>query len=476
PKKDKPKKDKPKKDDSCSAKGGKGKGKKGKGGKNQCKEECRPVKVWEDNELKILQAQLGGNVKGKREVPLNISELSVGGLERRAPPKQPTTGKKPAPKKAAPKKPAGQSQSQGKIYTKDINFCGDITVSQKYPSKDMLLKLLKNGRPPKYKPRVIYSAKDPSVCDNFVLGRQPASIASKFPSGNDAKKNPDTRLEVEHVLEGQVVSNFFDNINKDDGKKFHNPYDKKGPDVDFCTYIRAYWHKTPQSLLPKLDDNLPTKSVALQLPSDKKHYDEFFLLQGAANNVKADAWVGQELVWSANDQMKKLINRKDFGQMSKPMGQTGLIRAIQKYKFVMYMYQYHTKAPVKKALVAQANRVGKKIGELDKELGSLTFKNLQSQDNKKKFEQNYTPKNLEKRWKQWMKKTTQKAIDETEDYLEKQMKHFVERKKGLEAERKKLPKNDQKKRDRYTKAIGFIKEMKTTYEKNVKKTKWTNPF
>jgi hypothetical protein len=90
-------------------------------------------------------------------------------------------------------------------------------------------------------------------------------------NGKAFKKDPSTRYEVEHVLEWQLVTGFFDWMNiiyHDKQQKFGKPNGSAGQLVDFCGLWNGILAKsfpmpgkaTPQSPLEHIRQEYPSKT------------------------------------------------------------------------------------------------------------------------------------------------------------------------------------------------------------------------
>lgn len=103
---------------------------------------------------------------------------------------------------------------------------------------------------------------------------------------NQFEKVPETQggqYEIEHILEWQVVTGFFDWLDKHfKGQKFPDPTGSNT--IDFCTYFENTWGSQTFTIA----ENHPTATdakdhLALQYPHSKKFEDEFVWLQKDIN-------------------------------------------------------------------------------------------------------------------------------------------------------------------------------------------------
>ncbi|PGH05236.1 hypothetical protein AJ79_06847 [Helicocarpus griseus UAMH5409] len=451
PKKKDPKKKDPKKEndpprDSCPVNNGGKKGKKGKrdkggnggngskGSNSNCVS-CGSVKIWKPDEVKALEALLNNKQRNKREVPLNISEQSVG-LEKRG--------------------------------SKKVNFCGafsgGIKLRRLYDSRSGLVTKLKNRGLDKNR---ILTAMNPEQCDDFAIKVQDLSADSKSPKST---KNNDLALETEHVIEAQVISRFFDEeMYKEGEDNFCDPYNA-GKAVDFCTHFVGFWHHTPRGFVQGVKDT-PSEEIAKQLPGTDEFVEEFLLFPAAANKAKANAW-GNTGAILIEKKMPDLIKADDFKD---DIERSKMLEAIVKFKSVMWSYQYQTTKEFKDILEKQATRLGKKLGELDDKLDRAQFTGQTSTGKgQRTYAQDYTRLGLEEKWNIWLRKVNGQAISNTNRYFKNVVPVFTRRLEELEAESKKAGLS-QTQKDNYKIVIGYVKKLIQEYKK-MRQTKWENVF
>jgi hypothetical protein len=130
-----------------------------------------------------------------------------------------------------------------------------------------------------------YGYVQPDVCDDFVF-----RAATKPAAGI-----PVTDYEVEHILEWNVVTRFFDWVrDQKPGNVFENPdKGKKGKKVDFCEYWKQTWTtKDVQSQTFKITDGSPDSDgkamgvldhLASAVPGRDNFLDEFVYLHELLN-------------------------------------------------------------------------------------------------------------------------------------------------------------------------------------------------
>jgi len=149
---------------------------------------------------------------------------------------------------------------------------------------------------------------DPTDCDNFDFGRIDTPDIAMLAEASKAVKGLTKsvfELQVEHVLEAQLISQFLDGL-ANQKKTLPNPDTRKknspttAPiNIEFCDYFEIFWNPpvdaTPLQLsdqIPARKTNVESKKFALQwlmleFPDNKYKTEEFVLLGETANNMKS---------------------------------------------------------------------------------------------------------------------------------------------------------------------------------------------
>ncbi|PGH15130.1 hypothetical protein AJ79_02656 [Helicocarpus griseus UAMH5409] len=355
----------------------------------------------------------------------------------------------------------GKKKGKGKV----ISFCDkELHISQDYPSTGEFESRLKTFKGLKdvndFKGKLVYAAADPYSCDDFVIHPEEFSAMSKFP---DYKH--DLYPQVEHVLEGQVLGRFIDHLHANKGATYGDPYDQK-QNVKFCQYFDAFWQKAPGDIIA-VDGTTPAETLAAQLPGMKTFVDEFLLFPKVPNVMKGAAWGTTSILFS--DEMVGDINADDV--ITAKFQESRVVRATQRFKAIMWVYQYHTDAQVTKILKKQANRLGEHLENVEEKLKEATFKGNDNLEKTQKYDRNYEKKNLKEEWEKWLVIANDQAIDKVEKYMDAA---FPEFEKALKSLRGKTGKTDTEKQT-IARVIRIIEALIKEY-KEMKKTKWVNAF
>ncbi|EFQ97753.1 hypothetical protein MGYG_00794 [Nannizzia gypsea CBS 118893] len=345
---------------------------------------------------------------------------------------------------------------------KGIKICGLQVSTDAYPPGSKLTET------PGVAKNIIFALSNPNSCGDFDLGKRSNERydTTYSPEGNNiVSKNQ--LLETEHVLEGQVIDIFFQNMSMTLPEQYDDPYQKSTKDkVDLCKYIAPYWstkNKNPLPTVKGVTKNGP-QLIANQYPTKSKWQEEFFLLPKGVNGLKGIVWGNRTILKNG---LKADLD-KDFltGELQKSKH----VRAIMKFKDVMSMYKYHNDSAVVDVLKLQAGRISNTLGDLEKSLEGLDFK---GHNTKKKIWRDYKPKDLQKKWDEWIKKHTDDTIARTNKFFAANYDDMVAARKELEkVDKSKMSKDHRK---RYKKVIQYHKSAEKAY-RYLKKVEWRNPF
>lgn len=106
-------------------------------------------------------------------------------------------------------------------------------------------------------------------------------------NGGSFTKQTTTKYEVEHILEWQLVTGFFDWMNEEHYSKKRKFDDPKNPanKVDFCTYWVGTWKDTKAFAIPgKTNALTPLDYVRQEFPSKTNEFqNEFTWLEKPLN-------------------------------------------------------------------------------------------------------------------------------------------------------------------------------------------------
>ncbi|KAK2883385.1 hypothetical protein FQN49_000025 [Arthroderma sp. PD_2] len=517
-------------------------------GKKGCRE-CNYVRAWNDEDFDgdDVESPEGSGENG------SVHDVAARGaaapdwesqaLERRAKPKSKTTtttrGKPTATTTKGKPTATGKKHSGGN--GKKVKFCELETHTGNYPGGSDLGKHKKARQAD-----LIHALKNPS-CGDFDFGPQPQSdYASKYKKYGQKNKingvsthNRNLVLASEHVLEAQMIGIFAKNISDEAGNVFPDPY-SDGPMVNFCDYMNAYWNDTNNNPYPTIMKNnqpvtkIATQWIADEYPTTKYMIEEFFLLPNDVNGIKKRTWshhaifadkplaaTPTTITKSKSTTVKKSTSttapkstststsysfeaalRSDDFLTKKDLGESMVVEAIVRFKDVMSAYKYQATPAVQDILEVQAGRISSILDSLDEATEKLNFR-----DHKppplRRFKYNYNPRNLKKKWDEWIKKHTEDSIAHIESFLatqyskytaarmrlEKSYKDVKEEAKEYEKANKNKKKNaaEQKvydtkmenykaDKERYETVIKYLKDLEETYTEMKKNTKWRNPF
>lgn len=205
-----------------------------------------------------------------------------------------------------------------------------------------------------------------------------------------AADTPDSNYEAEHVLETQLIKQFFQELDQTIGP-FTNPDPSKVTtvgSVKFCTLVSSLWNIQPVAI-PGLDTAsgtgallTPYNHVAAQFPTKTWKQDEYVRLDKTINSpAKASAWAGTSTA-------HKQIQIADFkrwigGDPNDPNDRvnqdnpnyTGLItnidgaeKIMKSLRAIVGSHLYHNDALVLSILRNQKARVGEVLRRLDTEI------------------------------------------------------------------------------------------------------------
>lgn len=122
-----------------------------------------------------------------------------------------------------------------------------------------------------------YGFKKLDQCDDFEFE------ATDDPAANSNSKD----YQIEHVLEWQLVTGFFDHLNNELGKdKFDNPEPKKTDKMDFCKFWKATWTGPfeVQFSIDGSESRSPLTHLASAFPGTSNKIEEFVWVQTTLNS------------------------------------------------------------------------------------------------------------------------------------------------------------------------------------------------
>ncbi|OTB14128.1 glycoside hydrolase family 18 protein [Daldinia sp. EC12] len=230
------------------------------------------------------------------------------------------------------------------IELKRSNLCG-ISIEVKYPT----------GGDAKVQNNPVYGFKRPDVCEDYNFGS---------PLGARVNTNPATGYDSEHILEFQLLQQFFNHLNNTLGP-FKHPNTTISENITFCELVKEQWEISPIPI-PGLETSkgvgaslTPTDHVAQQFPTDRWKTEEFVILEREINNGKGRAWGrkgkgGRETqIIDTSKWMVTLHELQNAGKMIKAM------------RNLIGLRMYHSDAHISDILKQQKDRVGNVLELLD---------------------------------------------------------------------------------------------------------------
>ncbi|KAF3492377.1 uncharacterized protein GIQ15_01894 [Arthroderma uncinatum] len=339
---------------------------------------------------------------------------------------------------------------------KDVKLCGIEVRTENYPSGGELMKT--KG----ISDDIIYALEDPTDCGNFDFGKRSNNMHTVY---TDPDLSNGLRLATEHVIEAQLIDQFFTNTSKTLKETLPDPFDKSGKKkVDLCTYIKAFW----------------AQWIADQYPTTHQWPEEFLLLPNDVNRLKADVWKTKvkNIVGSAFlDPLTKAqsIHKNDFLK-TKELHESKHVIALVKFKDMMSVYRYHNEPRVIEIFKKQSGRISSILETLEDAMESLPFGGQNTPHANR-----YKPQGLSLKWKTWIKQHADYRMSVFDSFFTTNYPKFVQARIRLEAELKKLKDKKSKKpldckaQERYELVIGYHNDAEAAYT-DMRTTAWTNPF
>lgn len=174
-----------------------------------------------------------------------------------------------------------------------------------------------------------------------------------------------------------------------------------------------------------------------------------------------------------------------------------LVKAIIRFKDVMFAYKYMAMDDTQNVLKEQAHRISNTLNQLDTATRAIDFQSISAN-----FHLNYAQQDLQKQWDEWIKKHTEDTIKKVEKFFDEQYSHYTDARVGLEKDLKaaiKAAEDEEKKnrgkklnsqqqmavdakkaehkaqKERYETVIQYLIDLEKAYT-DMKKTPWKNPF
>ncbi|KAH7393076.1 hypothetical protein BKA66DRAFT_439188 [Pyrenochaeta sp. MPI-SDFR-AT-0127] len=178
-------------------------------------------------------------------------------------------------------------------------------------------------------------------------------------SGTKRNTGKKSKYDSEHVMEWQIVTDFFAKMYANGGTKYSHPDPARGnQSVDYCTYWIESWNFDPQQSF-SIDNGpalTPFQHIASVYPSNKNHKAEMIALQKNINSpAKANLFNDNTpTVWS-KDEFPKLIVKDRY-------------KVLERLRLLLGAKKYLTETKVKDIFKAQKERMGAILDKLDTEM------------------------------------------------------------------------------------------------------------
>ncbi|KAK2597436.1 hypothetical protein QQS21_005984 [Conoideocrella luteorostrata] len=197
----------------------------------------------------------------------------------------------------------------------------------------------------------IYGYHEPNNCNSFRWGNPlPSRVAG-------------IEYNSEHILEAQMIKDFFLYINREHGAAFSNPIQGKTGNVEFCTYVDELFDVTAVANIDSARGNnanlKPIEHIVAQFPTDTWHQNEYVSLQATINSpIKNNAWADNRVV-NTNSWLRPKNRESIFTA-------PGARKAFKKMRDAIGSRYYHNDLEVYTILRAQKKRVGDILDLLDR--------------------------------------------------------------------------------------------------------------
>ncbi|KAM7212522.1 putative glycosyl hydrolases family 18 protein [Rhypophila decipiens] len=191
---------------------------------------------------------------------------------------------------------------------------------------------------------------DPTNCNNFAFGTQAAT---------NPNRRPVSAFATEHILELQMIPQFFDKLNTDFGQTINafKPDRAAGSKTNLCTALKELWTsgRAATSRLNIADtggahEGYPVQLVLPVLPGNGNFLNELVLLESEVNGAKA-------LMFSNNN--AAVITKLQAAMVSDPNS------ALKNLKNFYGALLYLDNTQVRNILITQSARIRTRLQNLD---------------------------------------------------------------------------------------------------------------
>ncbi|ORY64854.1 glycosyl hydrolases family 18 protein-like protein [Pseudomassariella vexata] len=190
----------------------------------------------------------------------------------------------------------------------------------------------------------VYGYVQPGVCNNFDFDGN-----RDYPAAADLEDG----WATEHILELQLVSQFFDNLQSRLGSSLPNYNPGGNGKQNMCQVLRTLWQGVTENQRPVFDGKTrdPVNHVLAVLPGNDNNYkNEFVLLDSSVNTAKERMFSGDATIQN-DDTMRGYDGDGD--------------RAVKNLKDVMTAMKYLQDSTIASHLLAQKVRIGDRLRDLD---------------------------------------------------------------------------------------------------------------
>ncbi|KAI0108999.1 carbohydrate-binding module family 18 [Nemania sp. FL0031] len=294
----------------------------------------------------------------------------------------------------------------------------------------------------------VYGYVDPDKCNDFSFdGDRP------YPTSNT-----EDGWATEHILELQLISQFFDKLDGQLGRTLPN-YAPGGSGMQtLCQAVKALWVGVPQDQRFALDGVTrdPVDHVLAVLPGNDNNYlSEFVLLDKGVNTAKERMFSGDATIQN-EDTMAQYDGEGD--------------RGVKNLKDVMTAMKYLQDTTIASRLRAQKERIAARLRELDTNL----LPNWNRVNRNGGQYGNWVPLNLEGRWNTFISDkcatARTKAVAHIDEHIGRLVQGFVNDFQKGQAEKQAEAGDEHLKN-----LIEKVEKLQTEWTR-YKPISWTNPF
>ncbi|KAI0595746.1 carbohydrate-binding module family 18 [Biscogniauxia sp. FL1348] len=294
----------------------------------------------------------------------------------------------------------------------------------------------------------VYGYVNPNECNDFSFdGSRP------YPTSNT-----EGGWATEHILELQLISQFFDDANNNIGKNLPNYAPGMSGMQDLCQALNTLWVGVPDDQRFAMDGvkRDPVNHVLAVLPgNDNQYLSEFVLLDKGVNTAKERMFSGDATI--QNDDT-----------MAQYVGEGG--RAVKNLKDVMTAMKYLQDSTIATRLRAQKERIAARLRDLD----TVELPNWRRTKRNGDSYGTWVPVSLEGKWNTFISNkcatARSKAITHIDSYLGILKDGYVTDFKKDQAE-KQAAQGDTSLKD----LIDKIEKLDAEWTR-YKPLSWTNPF